>query len=123
MIPEWPEQVRPVAATPGHSEYGERKNEFNYQRPLCAVLAAHGFRYDPEVTQTMGRSDLVAEHPCGIYIFELKVDSTAAEALAQIHEKGYARPYLADGRPVWAIGLAFDSKTRQLIDAKEERLA
>ncbi len=32
-------------------------------------------------------------------------------------------PYLADGRPVWAIGLAFDSKTRQLVDAKEERLA
>ena len=39
------------------------------------------------------------------------------------YENGYAMPYLADGRPVWAIGLAFDSKTRQLTDAKEECLA
>ena len=101
----------------GSREQGERKNEFNYQRPLCALLAAHGFRYDPEVTQANGRSDLVAEHSCGIYIFELKVDSSAAEALAQIREKSYAKPYLADGRPVYLIGLAFDSKTRQLIDA------
>ena len=31
--------------------------------------------------------------------------------------------WTATGRPVWAIGLAFDSKTRQLVDAKEERLA
>ena len=57
-----------------------------------------------------------------IYVFELKRDGTAAEALAQIKEKGYATPYLADGRPVYLIGLAFDSKTRQLTDAQEERL-
>ena len=36
-------------------------------------------------------------------------------------EKGYATPYLADGRPVYLIGLAFDSKTRQLVDAAWER--
>ena len=34
----------------------------------------------------------------------------------------YAAPYRARTLPVWAIGLAFDSKTRQLTDAKEERL-
>ena len=106
----------------GSHEQGERKNEFSYQRPLCALIAAQGFRYDPEATQTAGRSDLVAEHPCGIYIFELKVDSTAAKALEQIREKGYAKPYLAEGRPVWAIGLNFDSKTRQLTDADVERI-
>ena len=37
-------------------------------------------------------------------------------AFAQIHEKGYAAPYLADPRPVWFIGLSFDSKTRRLVD-------
>ncbi len=30
--------------------------------------------------------------------------------------KGYAEPYLADGRPIWLIGLSFDSKTRNLVD-------
>ena len=107
----------------GSRESGERKNEFSYQRPLCALLAAQGFRYDPEVTQTVGRSDLVAEHPSGIWIFELKVDESAEAALRQIHEKDYAAPYRARNLPVWAIGLNFDSKTRNLTDATYERLA
>ena len=106
----------------GSHEGFERKNEFSYTRPLCMLLAAQGFRYDPEVTQTAGRGDLVATHPCGVYIFELKVDATAADALAQIRERGYAEPYRARGLPIIAIGLAFDSKTRQLIDAAVERI-
>ena len=106
----------------GPHEGFERKNEFSYTRPLCMLLAAQGFQYDPEAAQTVGRSDLVATHPCGIYIFELKVDATAADALAQIRAKGYAEPYRARGLPIIAIGLAFDSKTRQLVDAAAERL-
>ena len=106
----------------GSHESFERKNEFSYQRPLCALLAAQGFRYDPEVTQTVGRSDLIAEHPSGIWIFELKVDQSAATALAQIKAKDYAAPYRARNLPIWAIGLNFDSKTRQLTDAVHERL-
>lgn len=106
----------------GSRESGERKNEFSYQRPLCALLAAQGFRYDPEVTQTVGRSDLIAEHPSGIWIFELKVDESAEAALAQIKAKDYAAPYRARNLPIWAIGLNFDSKTRQLTGAVHERL-
>ena len=106
----------------GSHESGERKNEFSYQRPLCALLAAQGFRYDPEVTQTAGRSDLIAEHPSGIWIFELKVDESAEAALAQIKEKDYAAPYRARNLPIWAIGLSFDSKTRHLTGAVHERL-
>ena len=106
----------------GSHEAGERKNEFSYQRPLCALLAAQGFRYDPEVIQTSGRSDLIAEHPSGIWIFELKVDESAESALAQIREKDYAAPYRARNLPIWAIGLAFDSKTRHLTGAVHECL-
>ena len=106
----------------GSHEGFERKNEFSYVRPLCMLLAAQGFQYDPEVTQTQGRSDLIATHPCGVYVFELKVDATAADALGQIREKGYAEPYRARGLPIYAIGLAFDSKTRQLIDAGVEKM-
>ena len=38
------------------------------------------------------------------------------EWVAQMHEKEYAEPYLADGRPIWLVGLSFDSKTRHLVD-------
>ena len=102
----------------GAKEQGERKNEAAYARPLCMLLAAQGFRYDPEVVQTQGRSDLIAEHPCGIYIFELKVDQSADDGLKQIREKGYAEPYRARGLPIYAFGLSFDSKTRQFVEGK-----
>ena len=83
----------------GSHEWGERKNEFSYQRPLCALLAAQGFRYDPEVAQTAGRSDLIAEHPSGIWIFELKVDASAEAALDQIKQKDNAAPDRARNLP------------------------
>ena len=41
----------------------------------------------------------------------------------QVKTKGYDRPYRADGRPVWLVGLSFDRETRQLADAKVEPLA
>ena len=34
----------------------------------------------------------------------------------QEEPKKYAEPYLADGRPIWLIGLSFDSQTRHLVD-------
>jgi hypothetical protein len=34
----------------------------------------------------------------------------------QIREKKYAESYLADDRPIWLIGLSFDSQTRHLVD-------
>ena len=106
----------------GSREQGERKSEFSYQRPLCVLLAAQGFRYNPEVYLTGGRSDIVAEHPAGVWIFELKVDDTAEHALEQIRTRDYVAAYLADGRPVYAIGLSFDSKTRQLKDLIAEEI-
>ena len=63
-------------------------------------------------------ADIVAEHPCGVYIFELKLDESAAAALEQVKAKNYDAPYRAKGLPIYAVGLSFDSKTRQLADAE-----
>ena len=109
------------AALPYGSGEG-RVPEFSYQRCLCFLLAAHGIRYRAEEAQTDGRVDIVAEHPCGVYLFELKVDDTAASALDQVKSKGYDAPYRASNRPIYAIGLAFDSKTRQFVDGAAEQL-
>ncbi len=49
-----------------------------------------------------------------VYIFEFKINSTAEEALAQIHEKGYAVPFEADSRTVFLIGANFSTDTRTL---------
>ncbi len=49
-----------------------------------------------------------------VYIFEFKRDSTADEAMKQIEDTDYAKPYAADRRKLIKIGANFDSKERNL---------
>ena len=114
--------LKSLYAAMAYGSLEERAHETSYARCLSFLLAAHGFRFRMEDVQADGRADVIAEHPCGVYIFELKVDEPAAEALVQIKAKGYAEPYRSRGLPIWAVGLGFDSKTRQLTDAASERL-
>ena len=93
-----------------------RVHENSYGRCLSFLLASQGFRFTMESVQSNGRADVIAEHPAMVCIFELKVDEPVDRAFGQIREKKYAEPYLADGRPIWLIGLSFDSKTRHLVD-------
>ena len=46
------------------------------------------------------------------YVFELKVNGTAQEALEQIDSKNYAVPYQTDGRKVVKVGVKFNAETR-----------
>ena len=100
-----------------------RPHEASFARPLCTLLASQGFQWEPESAQSNGRSDIVATHKKGVWIFELKVDEPVEEAMKQIHEKGYAKPYLASGKTIWAVGLAFDRETRRLAGHAVEQLA
>ena len=109
-----------------HLPYGAKEgpvHEAAYQRALFALLSAGGLRVTAEDRQAQGRADLVAEAMDHIYIFELKIRDTAVEALAQIKDKGYAKPYLLPGKTIYLIGLAFDPDTNTLTDAQVETLA
>lgn len=122
---KWPEFFAGVKSLYAHLPYGPREDdvqEFSYERVLYTLLASQGIEVVSEDRQSNGRADVVAKHKRGIYIFELKVDAPVDKAFAQIREKGYAEPYLADGRPIWLIGLSFDSKTRHLVDFAAELL-
>ncbi len=99
----------------------KRVCEYSYGRCLAFLLQGQGIFCQPEVVQADGRSDMVCVHPCGVFVFELKVDQPAAIAMEQIQKKQYALPYAADSRPIWIVGLAFDSKTRHLIDCAYEQ--
>ena len=63
-----------------------------------------------------GRADIVVWMPDAIYVMELKVNGTAQEALKQIVDKGYARPYDNDGRPVVKIGISFSLQSKSVED-------
>ena len=109
-----------------HLTYGpteKRVQEFSFQRILYVLLTASGFfRVTAEDRQSRGRADLVAETPERVFVFELKVDGTPQEALAQIKEKGYAEPYRHSGKEVRLIGLSFDGETRRLTGTAAEPL-
>ena len=108
--------LKSLYAAMAYGSTERRVHENSYGRCLSFLLASCGFDFTMENVQSNGRADIVAKHPAIICVFELKVDEPVDEAFKQIREKGYAAPYRADGRPVWLIGLSFDSKTRQLVD-------
>jgi hypothetical protein len=58
-----------------------------------------------------GRIDMVMKTAEIIYVFELKVNGTAQEALEQINSKGYAIPYQTEGRRVVKVGVQFARDT------------
>ena len=120
----WPKVFAGLKSIYAHLPYGPKEEgvqEFSYERILYALLASQGVEVVAEDRQSNGRADIVAKHKKGIFIFELKVDEPVDAAFAQIRAKGYAEPYRADGRPIWLIGLSFDSKTRHLVDVAAER--
>ncbi len=88
----------------------ERERYFHYTFYLIFRLISVYTVYT-EKAQSQGRVDCIVETPDYIYVFEFKLDGTADEALAQIEEKGYARPYSADSRQLYKIGVSFSSAT------------
>ncbi len=58
-----------------------------------------------------GRIDFVVEMPNTTWVFELKVNGTAQEALNQINSKNYALPYETEGNKVVKVGVQFDRET------------
>lgn len=52
--------------------------------------------------------------PKTTYVFELKVNDTAQNALVQIDKKGYAFPYQTDNRKVVKVGVKMNAETRTI---------
>ncbi|MBR4221631.1 MAG: AAA family ATPase [Victivallales bacterium] len=105
--------------------YGPKEGniqEYSFERVLLTLLWSQAIYCRTEDRQANGQADIVAEHPCGIYIFELKVDEPVEAALEQVRRKGYDAPYRAKGLPIWLVGLSFDRQTRQLLYAKAEKV-
>ncbi len=97
----------------------ERERYFHYTFYLIFRLVSVYTVYT-EKQQSEGRVDCIVETPGYVYIFEFKLDGTADEALQQIEEKGYARPYTTDSRKLYKIGASFSSQTGTINDWKVE---
>ncbi len=96
----------------------EKERYFHYTFYLLLRLISVYTVYT-EKQQSQGRVDCIIETDDYVYIFEFKLDGTAEEALSQIEEKGYAKPYATDKRPVYKIGVSFSSETGTVEDWKQ----
>ena len=58
---------------------------------------------------------MVVETEGAVYVFEFKLNGTAADALSQIREKGYHEKYLRSGKKVTLAGVAFDADDNRAV--------
>ena len=93
----------------------ECERHFQYTFYLIMVLLGKYNTYVEKET-SQGRIDCVLECPDYVYIFEFKLNSTAAVALRQIEDKCYALPYAADKRKLYKVGISFSSETGTIND-------
>ena len=96
----------------------ERVVEQNFQNVIYIVFMLLGQFTMTEIHSAKGRADCIVETDNYVYIFEFKRDKSADEALAQIEDTGYAKPYVADPRTLLKIGVSFNSKERSIDDWK-----
>ena len=94
------------------------KAEKYFQNTLYVFFRLLGFYVDVEYHTANGRIDVVMQTPQFVYILELKIDRTAQEALQQIEEKGYARPFESSGRTIYKIGINFRTSSKLIDDWK-----
>jgi len=95
------------------------KQEAYFHTLIYLVMELSGLRPMGEISSSGGRADTILQTQDATYIFEFKLDGSAADALAQILEKGYHKPYLGQGRKVILVGASFDTKTRSLAEWQE----
>ena len=85
-----------------------------YEWTFYLVFSMLNVYVKTQVKCARGRIDMVVHMPDTIYVFELKVDGSAQQALEQIDDKGYAIQYQTDGRKVVKAGVSFSSETKTI---------
>ena len=100
---------------------GNEKEKF-YHAIFHAIFFLTGIYSITEDRGLRGRADEVVATSDSLWIFELKVDESAEDALRQIEDKGYADKY-ADminrkNLKVHKVGISFSSETRSIAEWK-----
>ena len=92
--------------------------ELYFQNTMYVMTKLMGQYVEVERRTSNGRMDILVQTEKYIYVMELKMDASADEALQQIETKGYAKPFAADPRKLFRIGVNFSSATRRIAEWK-----
>ncbi len=92
--------------------------EKDFQYAMYIIMELLGEYVQAERSTSNGRIDLLLQTKDYIYIVEIKIDSSSEQALQQIEEKGYAKPFANDARKLFKIGVSFSTGNRRIEDWK-----
>ncbi len=101
-------------------------NIADYEGYYCTIIYSLfnsiGITATPEEATSHGRIDLslnVLEYYI-ILEFKLKQNGDAASAIKQIKDKNYADKYRMNNKPIFLVGISFDTETRNIHDFSSE---
>ena len=85
-----------------------------YEYTMYLIFSMLNVYVRTQVKCAGGKMDMVVWMPDTTYVFELKVNGTAQEALEQIDAKHYAMPFHTEDRKVIKVGIRFNKDTRTI---------
>ena len=113
-----------VADTPYSQDNSVNAMEEKFRFIVKNAMHLAGCFVDEEKQTATGRIDLVCRYDTCILVIELKMtDNGGLEAAElQIKDRDYLAPYMAYGRPIYAVALEFDAQQRCMARYTVERL-
>lgn len=107
-----------------HVPYQLHMKEEKYYHSLMIMLCiASGIEVNSEYSTSDGRIDLVLHLQKIIYVIEIKFNKPAAQAIAQIKERAYYKPFLASDKEMILLGMSFLREPQKFdIEIEQEKL-
>ena len=91
--------------------------EGHYQQMLFVIFTLlSAYMVDVEVRTPTGRVDMVLRTATHLYLFELKLNQSAASAMRQIDLKEYPKRFALCGLPIVKVGINFDMAQHNITD-------
>ena len=87
-----------------------------YEWSMYLIFSMLNVYVQTQVKCSGGRADMVVHMPNTTYVFELKINGTAQQAVDQINSYGYAIPYETEGKNVVKVGVNFSTETKNIED-------
>lgn len=94
-------------------EYVDRYENY-YHTIFYCLTSLIGLDVDAEYNTSEGFIDMLIKTSCYIYVIELKINGNAEDAIKQIEEKHYCRPFESDPRKLFRIGIGFSKTTHSI---------
>lgn len=100
----------------------QNENEAFFHAILHLTFKLLGVYVQSEVLTSDGRIDCIIHFVDKIYLIEIKLDKSAADAINQIKEKAYLTPYIHEGKKLIAIGINFSKEKKEVEEILWENL-